>query len=152
MTKRTKIALLLILDITGISLVYITALLLRFEFVVSNPQFQGYLAIFLDSLIGLLAIKIGVFASMGLYSSLWKYASMDELVRIVAASFVANVSAVAFLTIAGHSLPRSVYFIATVLDMAAVGVIRLSYRWARNRYSYQHSGNRVCSGIVDYKK
>ena len=152
MTKKTKIALLLVLDATAISLVYIAALLLRFEFVVSNPQFQGYLAIFLDSLIGLLAIKIGVFASMGLYNSLWKYASMDELVRIVAASFVANVSAVAFLTIAGHSLPRSVYFIATVLDMAAVGVIRLSYRWARNRYSYQNRGKKPRRGAIDYLK
>lgn len=152
MTKRAKIALLLVLDIAAISLVYIAALLLRFEFVASNPQFQGYLTVYLNSLVWLAAIKIGVFAGMGLYNSLWKYASMDELVRIVAAAFIANAFAIAFLTIVGHSLPRSVYFITLVLDMAAIGMIRLSYRWARNRYSYQRLGNGKRDGLADYMK
>ena len=152
MTKKKKITLLLVLDAAAVSLVYIMALLLRFEFAPANPQFQGYFAICLDCLVWLVLIKIAVFASMGLYSSLWKYASMDELVRIAAASFVGNAFAVVFMMISGHTLPRSVYLMAVVLDMAVIGLIRLSYRWARNRYSYKQVGNIVTGGLLSYIK
>jgi FlaA1/EpsC-like NDP-sugar epimerase len=152
MTKKKKITLLLVLDVAAVSLVYILALLLRFEFAPSNPQYQGYIAICLDSLVWLALIKIAVFASMGLYSSLWKYASMDELVRIAAASFVGNAFAVVFMMISGHTLPRSVYLMAVVLDMAAIGLIRLSYRWARNRYSYRQAGRIMTGGLLSYIK
>ena len=152
MSKKVKIALLLLLDITAITLVYIAALLLRFDFSPSNPQFEGYFAICCDGLIGLVLIKITVFALMGLYSSLWKYASIDELVKIVAASFVANAFAVVYLVMSAHQLPRSIYLMALVLDMAAVGLIRLGYRWARNRYSYQTLKRDVPGGLFNYVK
>lgn len=152
MSKKAKIVLLLVLDVAAISLVYIVALLLRFDFSPANPQFQGYFAICCSCLVWVVALKIGVFAVMGLYSSLWKYASMDELVKIVAAAFIANAFAIVYMTVAGHGLPRSVYLMALVLDMAFIGLIRLSYRWARNRYSYRQVADKAAGGFLHYVK
>lgn len=152
MSKKAKIVLLLVLDVAAISLVYIVALLLRFDFSPANPQFQGYFAICCNCLVWVVALKIGVFAVMGLYSSLWKYASMDELVKIVAAAFIANAFAIVYMTVAGHGLPRSVYLMALVLDMAFIGLIRLSYRWARNRYSYRQVADKAAGGFLHYVK
>lgn len=152
MNKRSKIALLLALDIAAVSLVYLAALLLRFDFSPSNPQFLGYSAICRDALLWLIIIKISVFAVMGLYNSLWRYASMDELVKIVAAAVVANAFAIVYLVMSGHALPRSVYLMALVLDMAVLGLIRLSYRWARNRYSYRQAMDKASGSFFNYIK
>jgi FlaA1/EpsC-like NDP-sugar epimerase len=132
--KSLKIVILVVLDISSLILVYVLSLLFRFEFSFSSAQFQQYFTVFLNNMVWLLLIKIAVFAAMGLYSSIWKYASIDELARIVAAAMIANAFAVAYMVIVQQSFPRGVYAIIPVLDGAALGLLRMSYRWARYRF------------------
>lgn len=124
----------MLLDIAAVAAVYVLVLLLRFEFSFTNPQFVQYFHVFLNNAIWLVLIKILVYMIMGLYSSLWKYASIDEIVRIVSAAMIGNAFALAYMAIAQQSFPRGVYVVLPVLDAAALGFLRISYRWVRYRF------------------
>lgn len=136
MKKKYKIGLLVSLDAISVTLIYIFAIFLRFDFSLLSLQAQEYLSELFQCIVFLVPIKIGVFAFMGLYNSLWRYASLDEMAKVVGGALFANFTAIAFMAFTAHSLPRSVYFIVTVLDIAVVGMIRLSYRYFRNRRAY----------------
>ena len=70
--QKFKIALLVFLDVLIININYLLALLFRFEFDPSGPQFNSYLDVFVSNLIFLTVIKLAVFVVMGLYRSLWR--------------------------------------------------------------------------------
>ena len=80
MKKISKIIALMIGDMFCIVFAYILALLMRFEFVVTNHQFVSYLDVFISAALGLLVVKMVTYWVGGLYNSLWKYAGSEELV------------------------------------------------------------------------
>lgn len=132
MTNKWKIALLIFLDVICISLAYAFALLLRFEFALADAQFVWFFSVYASNWIWLVSIKVGVFWIMGLYRSLWRYASTQELVNIVISCTLANAMAITFIEFTQQMLPRSVYGIAAMMDILLVGGIRFGYRWLRN--------------------
>ncbi len=132
MGSKWKIILLLILDSLCVSIAYILALLMRFEFDAENLQFEGFFAIYLENWFWLTLIKLVVFWVMGLYRSLWRYASTEELVKIFVSCIIANTMAVTFIEFTQQMLPRSVYGMAGMFDVLLIGGIRFGYRWLRN--------------------
>ncbi len=88
----------------------------------------------------LVPLKLVVFYYAGLYSRLWRYASVDELVRIIAATFGGElIGAALFLAVVVPfqgitTFPRSVLIIDALLTVLAVGgprfAIRFLYRGA----------------------
>ena len=136
MKKKYKIGLLVSLDAISVTFIYIFAIFLRFDFSLFSPQAQEYLSELFQCIVFLVPIKLGVFAFMGLYNSLWRYASLDEMAKIVAGALFANFATMSFMAFSLSTLPRSVYFIATVLDIVVLGMIRISYRYFRNRRAY----------------
>src|SRR5690554_889105 len=88
MKKYSKVSLLIFTDIIFINLAFILALLLRFDFNVDSQEFSRYLSIYQNWAIFITLIKITVNIVMGLYNSLWEYASIDEVFRVtIAAAF-----------------------------------------------------------------
>ncbi|MBU5294115.1 polysaccharide biosynthesis protein [Anaerosalibacter bizertensis] len=122
MKKRNII--LIFLDIVLINLAYILALYLRFDGRI--PQF--FMENYINNAIAISLIKIVVFYFFKLYKSIWKFASIDEMIEIVLASIVANAIVIAYMTLSEAKLPRSIYLMTPVLDMALVGGVRFSYR------------------------
>lgn len=122
MKKRNII--LIFLDVVLINLAYILALYLRFDGRI--PQF--FMENYINNAIAISLIKIVVFYFFKLYKSIWKFASIDEMIEIVLASIVANAIVIAYMTLSEVRLPRSIYLMTPVLDMALVGGIRFSYR------------------------
>ncbi|MBZ2175128.1 polysaccharide biosynthesis protein [Schnuerera sp. xch1] len=127
MQKSKKVILLLIFDVVLINLSYLLALYLRFE---RNIELR-YLETYISNAILLTMIKLAVFHYFKLYKSIWKYASIDELINITAACIVANAGALSFLVIMQSHLPRSVYIMVTILDVMLVGGMRFSVRALR---------------------
>lgn len=121
---RKKNFILIILDIVLINLAYILALYLRFDGYVP----QSFMETYLNNAIVISIIKIIVFYFFKLYKSIWKYASIDEMIEIVLASVVANAIAMAYITLNQANMPRSIYLMVPILDMAFVGGVRFSYR------------------------
>lgn len=126
--KEMRILGLIIIDITAIIISYILALQLRFNFHVSRE----YLLLLFNIGAPIILIKIVVLYFFGLYKSLWEFASVDELMKIVVGCLVANVFVVSYIYFVHSPIPRSVYFGAFVFDTAFIGGSRLSYRVLRN--------------------
>lgn len=130
--NNNKILLLLILDAVSVNLAYIVALLVRFEFVVKDPIFSVYFGHYVKGWLAATIIQLIVFYFGGLYKSLWKYASTEEMMQIIVCCVVSNVMAMAYYIFAGNNLPRSVYIIAGMFCLAFVGGSRFVYRYIRN--------------------
>lgn len=81
---RIRAVLLLILDIVVIDLTSVFSLLIRFEF-----NYSAIAQEFLDSIYQYswvnVVCTVGIFYLFHLYTSLWKYASVNELVNIATA-------------------------------------------------------------------
>jgi FlaA1/EpsC-like NDP-sugar epimerase len=66
-----------------------------------------------------------------LYNSLWKYASINELIMIVSACVTAALAAYIFCSIILFSMPLSAYMLYCFFSIVFAGTIRLNYRLLR---------------------
>ena len=127
MGKRRSF-ILFILDTILINISYLLSLYIRFEGDISGTQFLEYFIKYKEHFIYITAIKLVIFLYFKLYKSVWKYASIEELINIVVASIVSNAAILSYMFIMQSNLPRSIYVLATLLDMVLIGGIRFSSR------------------------
>lgn len=127
MQAQLRKILLLITDIIFINLSFYLALLIRFEFAIP----KGYINLFLKSTLFITVIQIVIFYLLGLYRSLWEYASIEELAQIFIAAL--TVSGLILVTgmLLGDRMPYSVCIISCVLMFMFTGFSRISYRYFR---------------------
>jgi FlaA1/EpsC-like NDP-sugar epimerase len=128
MQKKNGNIILLILDIILINLSYALALYIRFDGQIVGNQFIEYFTRYKEHFIFITLIKIVIFIYFKLYKSVWKYASITELMNIVVSSIVSNTAALSYMFIMEANLPRSIYALATLLDMVLIGGVRFSLR------------------------
>ncbi len=131
MKKRIKSILLMFSDVIVINLAFIIAFAIRFDGNITGKMASQYIPTYMHSAITLTAIKIVILYSFKMYDSLWRYASIEELVQIVTASFFATAGGVSYMFIMQYQLPRSIYVLTFILDIVLIGGIRLSYRTLR---------------------
>jgi len=127
MKANVRKIMLLVLDIILVNACIYVALVFRFDG--SIPK--QYTDIFLNTIIYLTAIKIAVYYIFGLYRSLWRYASIDELLQLAFAVSIEGILTFLFGQYFNVRLPRSVYAMAGILTFLALGGTRLSYRISR---------------------
>lgn len=132
MVSKLKVFALVVLDAIFINISYILALLVRFDFSASSPQFENYFGIFLSHALSIMLIKLIVYWLTGLYRTLWKYASAEEIVKIVMSCIISTALSIAYFNIAAATLPRSIYLMSGIFDVVFVGGIRFAYRLLRN--------------------
>ena len=123
---------LLVFDIVAIVAAAYVAIDFRYDSLLALDGIAPYLPIFLV----LLVARIGANVKFGMYSRGWRYASVPDLGRIVAAGALGSV--VAFLVVytltfvTGASLtrdfPRSFWLVVLLLTVAAVGGVRFGIR------------------------
>jgi Predicted nucleoside-diphosphate sugar epimerases len=127
--KRYRALLLIVLDAILINISIIIGLFLRFSLDESYLKIPaGDMNRYYSSAIVVTLIFIIVFYFFKLYSSLWRYASVNELISIVMATSVAVVLSYIYGLIFGIQMPRSIYIISWMLIMLSVGGVRFSYR------------------------
>lgn len=127
MYNKTKKILLIFLDIIVINISYVLALYIRFDGVIGD-QFISYFNKYIQFALYITLIKVIIFYYFKLYKSIWKYASIHELVNILVAIIVSNTAVLSFLFIRQSNLPRSIYAITALIDMLLIGGIRFSFR------------------------
>ena len=123
-----------LMDICIVILTSITALIVRFEFSLSAvPKY--YIGVVWSSLPATLVIAIIVFYVFRLYSSLWVYAGVTELLYLAAACIVDTLLNTVTILLnyrdQEYPLPRSWYFIYGTLLLAFMFISRYSYRAVR---------------------
>jgi FlaA1/EpsC-like NDP-sugar epimerase len=100
------------------------ALLLRFE---GDIPLRYLNTLWKYSLV-LAVLGVAIFRAFNMYSSLWRYASIDELLSVVASVSAYCAAVYILFLIVPDSLPRSVYVLQWFILMAFIGGTRLLYR------------------------
>lgn len=132
MVKYSRVAILLVADAICVNLSYIIALLARFEFDVKSAVFWSYFEDYVNGILWITIIQLAVFWLFGLYNSLWKYAGVEELVKVALASLTGSLAVIVYLEFTQQAFPRSTYIFEPCLSMLFIGGIRLSYRFFRD--------------------
>jgi FlaA1/EpsC-like NDP-sugar epimerase len=117
----------IILDIILIVISIALAFILRFESF-DNRQLLNYYPIIRHHIIQIIALKLFIYYFMNIYRSIWEYASIPEMVQIVATSIIANLAMIAYFVIMQVTLPRSIYLLVLLLDTALMGLSRFAPR------------------------
>lgn len=105
---------------------FVGAFLLRFDFTLT-PFYQGMIARLSPFL---LPGKILIFFLFGMYRGMWRYTSLNDLWRLVQASFLAMlfyIAATLFIHGFQH-VPRSVFLVDAMLTFLMCGGLRLAIR------------------------
>lgn len=141
MQKRLRQLLLLFFDIAVIHLAFFLAFYIRFEGqVFSLASAQAFFDTYTAQALAITFIKLGIFALFRMYNSLWRYASIEELIQVVLAGIFATAGTVAYFHLIQENLPRSIYILTLMLDIILTGGIRFSYRSLRTVRDIRNMG------------
>jgi len=113
-------------DLVLFAMAFVGAYLLRFDFTL-EPVYRAQI---LRLLPFLLPGKILIFFLFGMYRGMWRYTSLNDLWRLVQASFLAMLFYIsATLYIHGsQGIPRSVFLLDAMLTFLLCGGLRMSIR------------------------
>ena len=144
MKKEMRGLMLMVTDVFLLSVTIVMAYFIRFEGFIPDQ----YLPIIRQNILVTVMIKIVILYFFKLYSSLWIYASVEEMMQIIMGTLLANAGAVLYLVLNQVQIPRSIYIIVLILDMMALGGFRMSYRILRrakkgNLFSGSRNNKRV---------
>ncbi len=129
--RAIRVGLLLLEDIVLINLASFLALWVRLDFSVERMFAEGYVnSLCWFSAAGTFVI-LGLLAAMKLYNSLWIYASVEELLRIVGVGAMVSVLEMAAILVGFVNLPRSFPLLHGMFFVALMGVSRFAYRAVR---------------------
>ena len=132
--RLKKIALLVALDILSVFTSLFAGLWIRFDFSFAEIPTE-YLQRFVPFGVVFCLLAVAVFALWRLYHSIWLFASVDELFRIVGAYVTLGVGCGVYLLF-NRMVPLSVYLIGFVLSFLCTVAIRFTYRIARELLTY----------------
>lgn len=124
----TNDLLFMLYDIAAVTVAYCIALWFRFDCRYSEIP-SDYLMAWLKFAPINAVISFGVFWAFHLYQSIWKYASMTELKRIVCASSVLAILHALFITLLFCRMPISYYIIGAAIQFMLVTFARFAYRY-----------------------
>ena len=117
-----------VLDVFSILASFFAALWIRFELrfsAIPQEYLNGYL-----NIIGIwCAVSVIVFLCFRLYNSVWSYASVDELFRIMGA--YVTLAVLGLIALFDVRMPRSFYVFGMVLSFCCTVMIRFAYRLMR---------------------
>lgn len=127
---KSRIALLVIADILTMSLAGFLALYIRFDFSLQHMDW-GYLRSELLWLPLHIGTGILMFMLFKLYRSVWRFASVTELLRSGAASAATMFVEIIYLNIFQVQMPLSYYLLKFMMMMIGVVGVRFMYRFLR---------------------
>lgn len=93
-------------------------------------------------------LHIGVFAIVGCYRSLWRYAGTEEVLSIVMANLIYVLPCALLHKIAGYNYTMMFYIVNTIFIIASTGGFRLLYRTGRKLGSIIHIKDNVSNVLL----
>ena len=119
---------LVLYDMLAVSAAYFAALLLRFDmrFSMIPPE---YFKPWLDFAPFYAVYCVIIFWAFRLYKSIWRFASITELERIILATLITTVVHAGVITIVMQRMPISYYLIGAILQFILIVGIRFAYRF-----------------------
>ncbi|MBR0199817.1 MAG: polysaccharide biosynthesis protein [Oscillospiraceae bacterium] len=121
-------ALLLAYDAVSVSVSFLIALWLRFDCRFTLIP-QEYYSAWLRFIPYYAVICLAIFWGFKLYQSIWRFASFNELERIILANTIAGLVHIVGITLLVYRMPISYYAMGIVLQTILVVGIRFAYRF-----------------------
>ena len=153
-TRKDRIQLLvrrIFLVITDIILIngsVFLSLIMRFEINIASVP-EEYIQKYIVNVIPFTIVTLIIFWCFRMYHSLWQYASIAELYKIVEACVVAELAHLCVTSFMGWMLPRSCYFTSGVFLIVAMSASRFMYRLIRQLINeYRHTSEQVKIMII----
>ena len=153
-TRKDRIQLLvrrIFLVITDIILIngsVFLSLIMRFEINIASVP-EEYIQKYMVNVIPFTIVTLIIFWCFRMYHSLWQYASIAELYKIVEACVVAELAHLCVTSFMGWMLPRSCYFTSGVFLIVAMSASRFMYRLLRQLINeYRHTSEQVKITII----
>ena len=153
-TRKDRIQLLvrrIFLVITDIILIngsVFFSLIMRFEINIASVP-EEYIQKYIVNVIPFTIVTLIIFWCFRMYHSLWQYASIAELYKIVEACVVAELAHLCVTSFMGWMLPRSCYFTSGVFLIVAMSASRFMYRLLRQLINeYRHTSEQVKIMII----
>ena len=129
---------LVVLDILIINITSFMALWTRFDFSIGSIE-PRYISELLEYLPINTIITLGIFWLFRLYHSLWKFASVDELMNIIFATTVSEVVQYIGMKLMHIEIPRSYFPLHLIFMSGLVICSRFAYRFLRRLSNQYHS-------------
>lgn len=141
-------AFLMIYDFVAVCMAYFVALWLRFDCRYSEIT-EEYLLAYLKFIPFYAVICIASFYALRLYKSIWRFASYNELSRVILSSVTTAVIHTVGITIFIQRMPISYYLFGAIIQFVLILGVRFSYRFIllernkRETYVNQQGAKRV---------
>ena len=144
-----KVALVLVLyDLIAVSVAYFLALWLRFDLRYNEIPLR-YLKAWRSFAAYYSVASVVAFWFFGLYRSIWRFASFNEFVRVLGASFLMSALHTVVTLVFYLRMPISYYLMGAVIQFILLIVIRFSYRFIlffKNRYAGRNNSRIMLIG------
>lgn len=127
--------LLLIVDVITIIGVALISLLIRFDGYIT----PHYLHQMVDALPIMVISYIVMLLSMHLYTRIWRYAGMREMVAVLIATTLGAGLFYTGMYVFDKSLPRSIYLISWILSTGVIGIGRMVLHYIAMRFGGKQS-------------
>jgi len=126
---RFKQFLLLVFDAALVSLALYLSYFLRFNAL----DLRGYLNQFLDSLPLVIAVRLILFYTSGLYRGMWRFVGVRDLLTIIKTTTIGSIVILSILFFTGslRAYPRSIFVSSWLIVIVFIGGSRLAYRLYR---------------------
>ena len=129
--KRVNIIMFILLDLLALVFASFVAIWLRFDF---GTIPENYISNLYNYFTFDFLILFSIFIGFKLYTTVWKYASVTELIDIIAACTLFEFLSYIYKLIFSIEMPRSFFIIQFFLLTAVICSTRLGYRAARTLY------------------
>ena len=118
MKRRIRTSYLIIADILLMLASLAIAFLLRFDLAVPTQ----YVHVMERNIYIIIILKLIILYIFRLYGNLWMYASVEEMIKIVAGIATANAAVFLYLFFVQSPIPRSIYIISAMLDLSLIHI------------------------------
>jgi FlaA1/EpsC-like NDP-sugar epimerase len=144
MNRRTLAAFLH--DVFATALMWLAAYWIRFNFDIPGEFFDGLWRVML----WVVPIYATVYLLLGLYRGIWRYASMDDLRRLLIAVALGAVATIVIgLTLnTSGGIPRSIYVLHPVLLLAMIAGNRYFYRAWKDGHLFGGSAGKEVPVVI----
>ncbi len=140
--KSVRVVFLLFMDVVLLNLASFLALYVRYEFQFGTLLKDGFLNGWVPYTLIYTAVAIAIFFPMKFYSSLWRFAGIQELMHIVFAVSIIGVLHILMLVLELRPMPRSYPVLNGVFLLGFLSFSRFSYRALRSELrSHNKSGS-----------
>lgn len=130
-----RVIFIMLLDVISVAGSFFLALWIRFDFQFSDID-PYYLDGYAHMIIYWVILCLVIFLIFKLYNSIWRFVSIDELVRIMLCYAVLGGVGWIFVAVQPWTMPRSFYCLGLLLSFISTAGIRISYRLLRRMRSH----------------